>query len=129
MHPTDVAEAILAGAVGSFADAKYGWPHKAYFKNVPNPHAGMTEVRSYSSSESDGYESVTSPRYDTMTGERIADHVEWVKKSIAPQVTVGKFYTIHLLDATPEERGVIEKHLGVKFIFRNGQVEWERHSG
>ena len=41
MHPADVAEAIRRGAAGSFADFKYGWPHKAYFERVPNPHPGL----------------------------------------------------------------------------------------
>lgn len=45
MHPADVAAAIRAGAVGHWADRKYGWPHKAYFDGVPNPHAGAMESR------------------------------------------------------------------------------------
>lgn len=43
MYPADVADAIRRGASGSFADFKYGWPHKVYLDKVPNPHAGMLE--------------------------------------------------------------------------------------
>ena len=32
MHPTDVAAAIAGGAIGHFADRKYGWPHKIYLE-------------------------------------------------------------------------------------------------
>jgi hypothetical protein len=45
MHPADVAAAIRAGARGHWADFKYGWPHKAYFDGIANPHAGMLESR------------------------------------------------------------------------------------
>lgn len=45
MHPADLAAAIRAGATGSWADFKYGWPHKWYVDGVPNPHAGMLESR------------------------------------------------------------------------------------
>lgn len=112
MHPADVAAAIKLGARGTWADMKYGWPHKAYFHDVPNPHAGLLESRS------------------TATYKVRED---WVQTShgwrdpgtpAAPTV-MWKFYTIHLLDATPEDRAVIEQHLGLHFEFsESGQVSW-----
>ena len=45
MHPEEVAAALRAGARLDPADRKYGWPHKFYVENVPNPHAGMLESR------------------------------------------------------------------------------------
>lgn len=43
----------------------------------------------------------------------------------APKTTDGKFYTVHLQDATPEDRANIEAHLGLTFTFHdNGKVEW-----
>jgi hypothetical protein len=44
----------------------------------------------------------------------------------APTTTYGKFYTVHLKDATPEDRETIENHLGLRFDFReDGGVAWK----
>lgn len=114
MHPSDVAKAIQEGATGSWADFKYGWPHKAYFEGIPNPHAGLLESRSSTNFEKEGYVKV-GPKNWREPG------------SPAPIVTSGKFYTIHLMDATPEEKEIIEKHLGLHFKFtEDGKVSWNR---
>lgn len=42
--------------------------------------------------------------------------------------TWGKFYTIHLQDATPEDRKVIERHLGIHFEFNGDSVSWFPYS-
>lgn len=125
MHPADLASAIRTGATVEWADFKYGWPHKVYAYKVPNPHAGMTEVRSMAISETPGYERVASPRYNERTGERVADHVRWVQKSEAEPTTQGKFYTVHLQDATPEDRETIERAMGLRFTFEGRGVRWE----
>jgi hypothetical protein len=113
MHPADVAAAIRAGAKGEWADQKYGWPHKAYFTDVPNPHAGMLESRASANFQH-------KPDW-IKVGER-----EWREPGEpAPKTTDGKFYTVHLQDATPEDRANIEAHLGLTFTFHdNGKVEW-----
>lgn len=132
MHPADVAEAIRRGFSGSWADWKYGWPHKAYFDRVPNPHAGMLEVRASSSHRSEQYpREVREPRFDERTGERIADYVRYTETpKPAGATTWGKFYSVHLQDATPEDRAVIEKHLGLSFDFdADGHVRWQPFSG
>jgi len=115
MHPADVAAAIKAGAKGEWADRKYGWPHKAYFEDIPNPHAGMIEVRSSANFKPE-------------------DKPDWVQEdehhwrepgTPASEKTYGKFYTVHLMDATPEDRDVIEAHLGLHFEFTDdGKVRW-----
>lgn len=127
MHPADVAAAIRAGAKGNWADFKYGWPHKAYFDGIPNPHAGMLEVRAFSSSKSERYpREVREPRYDEKTGERIADRVSYTEEpQPATATTHGKFYTVHLKDATPEDRKTIELHLGLAFEFTETGVGWK----
>ena len=130
MHPKDVAEAIRAGARGHFADRKYGWPHKAYFNDIPNPHAGMEEVRSSCYSDKkpsgDGWEEAREPQFDQRTGERLADRIYWIQRSIAGAKTWGKFYTVHLQDASPEDRETIEKHFGLRFEFTDGgSVSWK----
>lgn len=112
MHPTDVVAAIQAGAHGSWADMKYGWPHKAYFNGVPNPHAGLLECLGTANHPLEGWIQV--------------DDKHWRQPyTPAPATTTGKFYTVHLLDATPEQRQVIERHLGLHFEFDdNGGVRW-----
>lgn len=112
MHPTDVAAAIKAGAQGEWADRKYGWPHKAYFDGVPNPHAGLPEVRGSANYPRDGW---------IQCGDR------WHEPpKPASSLTNGKFYTVHLVDATPEERELIERHLGLTFTFTDdGKVSWK----
>lgn len=124
MHPEDLAAAIRAGATVEWADFKYGWPHKVYVYKVPNPHAGMIEVRSSSSSEVPGYERVAHPRYNKRTGERVDDHVWWVQKEFAGPTTTGNFYTVHLQEATPEDREVIERAMGLRFTFEGRGLRW-----
>lgn len=113
MHPADVAEAIRAGAQGSWADRKYGWPHKAYFHDIPNPHAGMLEVRA-SGNYKAGEDWI-------QTGDR-----SWHEPGRPAGITTwGKFYSVHLMDAEPEDRKTIEEHLGLTFVFTDdGQVAW-----
>lgn len=118
MHPSDVVAAIQAGARGEWSDMKYGWPHKAYFDNIPNPHAGLLEIRASANFLPD-------------------DHRKnWIKTpdghwhepgTPAPEKTYGKFYTVHLMDATPIEKTIIEAHLGLHFEFTDdGKVSWKR---
>lgn len=128
MHPADVAEAIRKGAEFHWADFKYGWPHKAYGDNIPNPHAGLPEVRSSTNRAGDpNYpREVREPRYDHRTGERLEDSI-WYTEAPKPASakTWGKFYSVHLMDATPEEREVIERHLRMRFEFtEDGRVSW-----
>lgn len=127
LHPEDVAAAIRAGARGSWADRKYGWPHKAYFDAIPNPHAGLPEVRCSSNySRPELPREVREPRYDPRTGERLDDLI-WHTESPRPAAatTHGKFYSVHLMDASPEDRALIERHLGIAFDFDGtGGVRW-----
>lgn len=128
MHPTDLAAALTAGAKGHWADFKYGWPHKFYIDDVPNPHAGMLEVRALSSYKSEQYpHEMREPRYDQKTGERVDDYVTYTETpKPAAATTWGKFYTEHLQDATPEERVVVERAMGLNFHFDDkGGVRWE----
>lgn len=114
MHPADVVAAIKAGAIGSWADMKYGWPHKAYFNGVPNPHAGMLEIRGSANYVVEGW-------VDTGNGRSHAP------AKPADKTLMWKFYTVHLQDATPEDRAVIESHLGLRFEFtQDGKVSWKR---
>lgn len=128
MHPADVAAAIRAGAVGHWADRKYGWPHKAYFDAIPNPHVGQME--SYTScyappqAEIDAGKWVQVP--DGFSRINGAPQLRWVQAGQpAPATTHGKFYTVHLQDATPEDRETIERHLGLAFEFDERGISWQ----
>lgn len=132
MHPSDVAAAIRSGAVGSFADRKYGWPHKAYFDKIPNPHAGLLESRCSVShppqDEIDAGKWISIPDgFDSVTGAPLSRWTEAGQP--APATTYGKFYTVHLQDASPEDRETIERHLGLSFTFEDGGVRWKPFDG
>src|SRR5258706_5686954 len=40
MHPEDLYNLLIAGATAHGSDWKYGWPHKFYIEDIPNPLAG-----------------------------------------------------------------------------------------
>lgn len=132
MHPADVVTAIQAGARGEWADMKYGWPHKAYFHGIPNPHAGKLESRAFISHPTPEQISAGWRRvqygFNPHTGEP-AYH--WAEPGTpADPTTWGKFYSIHLQDASPDDRAVIEQHLGLSFTFtEDGRVEWKPVAG
>lgn len=128
MHPADVAAAIRAGAKGSFADMKYGWPHKAYFHEVPYPFKGLPESRHSASqppqAEIDAGKWVRVP--DGFSRSTGAPEFRWAATPVpAAATTTGKFYTLHLQDASPEDRDTIERHLGLRFEFDGKGVGWK----
>lgn len=123
MHPAELAAAIGAGATVHWADFKYGWPHKLYVDGIPNPHAGIPEVRCSGS----GY---AEPDKDPLKDWTQQSHGRWSwreKPKPASATTHGKFYTEHLQDATPEDREVIERAAGISFTFDvDGTVTWRK---
>ncbi|MDL2342424.1 MAG: hypothetical protein QFB87_05095 [Patescibacteria group bacterium] len=131
MHPADVANAIRVGAAGSWADFKYGWPHKAYFRGIPNPHAGMLESRmSMSHPKQEDIDSgamikIPTNTFNTHTGE---PEYKWIEAGKpAATTTDGKFYSEHLMDASEEDRKLIEQHLGIAFEFNDdGRIHYRR---
>ena len=127
MHPLDLAAAIKAGATLEPADRKYGWPHKFYVHNAPNPHAGLLGSRCSKShptqEEIDSGAFVQVPDgFDRQTGAPVMRWVEAGKP--APATTWGKFYTEHLQDADDADRQVIEQAMGLNFTFADGNVSW-----
>ena len=129
MHPADVANAIRAGAKGDWADWKYGWPHKAYFESIPNPHAGLLEVGGMSPTPYPRFpRKVAEQCYSSASGKRLEDKVWYTEEPHpAPSTTNGKFYSVHLEDATLEDRELIEAHLGIFFDFHEpGRIGWRK---
>lgn len=101
MHPQDLAAAIRLGATVSWADFKYGWPHKVYVDRAPNRYEGELEVRWWGP--------------DGPGPEEPAKAVTW-----------GKFYTVHLQDATPEDRLTIQRAMGLMFEFQGDHLRWSK---
>jgi hypothetical protein len=135
MHPTDVVAALKAGARLEGADRKYGWPHKFYLHGVPNPHEGQrcsVESRGY------GSEKGAPPPADPGEWIQLASPQDleqkkpefvtysWHKVSVERPTTWGKFYTEHLLDASPEEKDFIERHFGLHIDLEraDGKIAW-----
>lgn len=60
------------------------------------------------------------------TGEWADWKYGWPHKVYFSGEVSGKFYTVHLQDATPEDRETIEEHMGLRFTFPDdGQkVSW-----
>jgi hypothetical protein len=105
MSPANLAAAIQAGARMELADMKYGWPHKWYISGAPNPFAGMMEIRSYKSD---------------VDGKQLSGPEEAAKAT----TDHGKFYTIHLNDATDEEKNIIARGMGYWITFTDdGNIE------
>lgn len=141
MHPADVAAAIRAGAKPHWADFKYGWPHKAYIDGVPNPYAGMrcsTTSTGYGSKKGEqdrhtveyiertGGEWVQLANYNDLREKKpeFVGHA-WHRVDVERATTMQKFYTVHLQDATPEDRETIERALGKHFMFEaDGRIRW-----
>lgn len=122
MAPWDLLEALRAGARAHEADRKYGWPHKYYIDGVPNPHAGLMETTSSGCVLPEEVPADASWRGEPDRFGRIAYRGP---ASPAPVTTGGKFYTVHLQDATPEEKEAIERALGLRFTFQDSGVSWE----
>lgn len=81
IHPEDLLAALRAGARLERAGMKYGWPHKLYVENMPNPKAGE-QCR------------VGSRHNGAGEPEPIM--------GAAPTYVYAKFYTQHLTDLSPE---------------------------
>jgi hypothetical protein len=139
MPPDQLAAAIKAGATVSWADRKYGWPHKVYVEGVPNQFAGQLEIRGSTSTgrrpsdaeiEASKNDEHMGPwheyqdGYDSRTGKPVMSWRRLDKPKPAAATSGGKFYTVHLKDATPEERVIIERAMGLSFTFEGDGVRW-----
>lgn len=65
---------------------------------------------------------INTGRFNEHTGK---PKMDWTEPGTpAPDTTYGKFYTVHLQDASAEDRDVIERHMGMHFDFKDGGVQW-----
>lgn len=138
MHPADLLAAIQAGARMHGSDWKYGWPHKFYVKDIPNPQAGAmvrtTSGGSYRSEE----EARKQGQFYMREGcrlevkERVAADAEtltfnmtgyWDFQIYEPDgpTTHGKWYNDHLRDEMTDAEfrelaDVLEMHAGIVWV-------------
>lgn len=136
MHPGDLAGAIQSGAMVHWADRKYGWPHKLYVDGAPNRYAGEMEIRTigpYGRYSNPPAEEVAAGKwerfqdgFDERTGEPRYNWRNIGAREPASDTAHAKFYTVHLQDATPEQRKIIEHAMGMSFTFEGDRVKWQK---
>lgn len=133
LHPATLAAALRQGARGHWADRKYGWPHKFYVEGIPNPFAGMpnsTMSRGYGAESPEPQEPGpwVKLRHGFSSSDGSPQHA-WHQVGQEQPTVHGKFYTVHLQDATPEDRDTIERAMGLNFVFQtDGRVGWKPYS-
>lgn len=117
IHPEDLLKAIEAGGIMHSSDWKYGWPHKFYVKDIPNPLEGM-KIKVGSESK--------------MVDEKRVETELW---GMAGKHTWAKFYSKHLKDFDVETFNKLVTHIfkftgvqfardekGVKYCVPEGQL-------
>jgi hypothetical protein len=108
MHPEDLYNFMLKGATAHGADWKYGWPHKFYIDNIPNPLAGKDVCMGTTSGvDVDGH-AYSNP----LLGK-------------GPEHTHAKFYNEHIDEITDSEAftlftDLLWKQTGIMF-YRDGE--------
>lgn len=104
VRPDELAAALKAGATLEAADRKYGWPHKFYVNRFPNPFPDALKITTRIYGPNGRQDGPAEPEGSTIHA---------------------KFYTEHLLDASPEDRDVIEQAMGLHVAFlRDGGIAW-----
>lgn len=134
MHPQELAAAIRLGATVSWADWKYGWPHKVYVDKAPNRYVGHGEIRSgvtfcgrpdQAEIDAGKWERYQSG-FDSNTGQPAYSYrTPLPAPTPASEHAWGKFYTLHLQEASAEDRAAIESAMRLQFHFDGDSVRWE----
>jgi hypothetical protein len=129
VHPADLAAEPAWRA--SWADQKYGWPHKFYV-DIPNrePDAlfavGATSADAPPGVGWTALADLTAEQRAILDRDRMAsDRTTFVLFDTRPN-HFGKFYSIHLSDPAIDEatKEAIQRRSGVRFTFANGRVSW-----
>lgn len=106
IHPEDLRDALRAGARMHGSDWKYGWPHKFYVDDIPNPYPDLPIVTSHG------------------PGDGPAGSRGWAcgEPHPAGPTQHGKWYNKHLIDLKDtdlftELRALIRAHTAILFDF------------
>jgi hypothetical protein len=128
---------VNTGWRASWADRKYGWPHKFYVEGVVNRNPGILRVITVlSPGQEDRMERETGyqwhpageiPAGTDVSGWRLEDGRYSHVGLGSDRTHFVKFYTVHLADPalSAEAKKVIEKACGLHFTFEDGRVGWE----
>ena len=122
MHPENLTLVLLGTPPAHLggADWKYGWPHKFYIDNIPNPAVGLPA--------SSGGESGPVYEDDGKTVKRDAHGhvVRYYKPHIAPApaTMMAKWYNEHFLDLSEPTflfmSALVEHFAHVRFLIKDG---------
>lgn len=108
IHPEDLLAALDAGAELHGSDWKYGWPHKFYVENIPNPHRDEpAEVGKKSCPGEDG-----EPVHESIYGAQGNFNSKW--------------YNVHLLDQGYDEAAITAL---MKRLSEVSGIEWKISDG
>ena len=137
IHPEDLMAALDKGARMGGSDWKYGWPHKFYVYDIPNPNEGkLVQMGSISCG---GDFKTGEPRQPTederkrYTGWEQDGRGFWSGKLIEPDkaTTHGKWYNVHLLDLLPFPEtfaafaALLEKSAGIKWEIEGQDLKYK----
>jgi hypothetical protein len=109
IHPEDLAKYLSDGATLGGSDWKYGWPHKFYVQNIPNPLAGQT----------------------VETGSRWENGVSTPITGAAPEFSFAKWYNDHLGDEGYDDEAreklfdLLKIHSGIEFKLQDGKIGYK----
>lgn len=139
INPEDLA--AEPNWTASWADRKYGWPHKFYVDVVNREPERLFVVGMASRDprpEEEGW-----IKWDDLDEEQRKVVDDWNGIVVRSKATAeehpaavmlatrqthhAKFYSVHLADPniTPEVRNTIEERSGLRFAFREGRVTWQ----
>lgn len=112
IHPEDLLAALDAGAELHGSDWKYGWPHKFYIENIPNPNR-------------DAVAEIGMKSYPGPDGEPVHESI------MGPQGNFNsKWYNVHLTDQgyDEESRAALMKRLseasGIEWVIDEGKLSY-----
>jgi hypothetical protein len=122
------------GWYASWADRKYGYPHKFYVEGVANRNPGRLYVTSSTNAEDAPgalggrpwvHRSKLSRLQKRVVAEYGGESASWFQFG-THQTHFVKFYTVHLADPgiRPDIKAEIERASGLKFTFEGGRVAW-----
>lgn len=111
IHPEDLLAVLAAGAKLHPADEKYGWPHKFYVEEIPNPLVGVPTIRS---------------------AEHTSEGITLGEPRPEGPYTHGKFYIAHIADEGYDDEAramvILElwKRIGVHFVVNERGLGYQR---
>lgn len=108
IHPEDLLAALDAGAELHGSDWKYGFPHKFYIENIPNPNR-------------DELAEIGMKSYPGEDGEPVRESIYGAQGNFS-----SKWYNVHLLDQGYDEAAITAL---MKRLSEVSGIEWSISDG